>query len=90
MSGVSSKQAAEQGADLGVSRGVGENSVFYRSTRLIFRALKNRYKDPILSKFAAPGAIFRKNTGQNGILGTFWKNLTTKSRFFWRALPFQN
>ena len=75
------------GADLGFSRG-GRGRIFrkfrkfcrpffLRSTKLIFWALVNLYKDPILTKFSAPQAKFWKKTGQKRrfrtIFGKCWQ-----------------
>ena len=86
---------------LGFSRGAGGFGfsnfidIFYfcfRSTKLNYRALTNHYKDLILSKFSAPQAklgFFEilKKQDEKGVLGTFWKILTKKSRFFGARFP---
>ena len=53
----------------------------FKSTKLIFRALPKHYKDPVLAK------IKKRNRPKKAFLGTFWKTLTKKLRFFRLALP---
>ena len=86
------------GADLGFSRGGGggrfqkklENFddlfFFFRSTKLIFRALPKHCCAPISAKFLRRRQIFEK-TVKKAVFGHFLKNFDKKSRFFWRALP---
>ena len=67
-------------ADLGFSqRGGGADFqiLFFRSTKLILRALPKHCFVPI--------CFVRRR--QKAFLGTFWKISTKKSRFFRRALP---
>ena len=62
-------------------------SFFFKSTKFIFWALPNLYKDPILTKFTAPQANFWKNRPKKAFLGTFWKILTKKLRLFGARSP---
>ena len=62
---------------------------FFRSTKLIFRALPKHCFVPILAKFSAPQANFEK-IGQKGVFRHFLENLDRKILFFRRALPPQN
>ena len=83
------------GADLGFSRGGGRifkkiskiltTFFFFRSTKLIFRALPKHCFAPILAKFSAPQANFWKKKVKKPFLGTFWKILTKKNRVFFGA-----
>ena len=92
----------QTGADLGFSRGGGggvadfqkifENFddlffLFFRSIKLIFRALPKHGFVPILAKFFASQAKFWKNRSKKAFLGTFWKILTEKLRFFGARSP---
>ena len=55
---------------------ISKNSInlFFRSTKLIFRALTNHYKDPILTKFSAQQAeLWKKKPAIKGVSVTFWK-----------------
>ena len=55
--------------------------LFFRSTSLIFRALRKNSKDPVLRKFFSPQAVFFfLNKAKNDVLSTF------KIAFFLRAL----
>ena len=56
---------------------------FFRSTKLIFRALPKHCFAPILAKFSAPQANFKKKTVKKAVFGHFLKNFA----FFWHALP---
>ena len=89
------------GADLGFSRGGGRIFekiskilttffFFFRSTKLIFRALPKHCFAPILAKFCAPQANFWKNSKKKPFLGTFWKILTKKIAFFLARAPPQS
>ena len=61
---------------------------FFKSTNLIFGALRKYYKDPILSKKFCLKAKFKKKTGQKtGVFGHFWKNFDKKMRFFGAHYP---
>ena len=82
------------GADQGFSRGGRifkknfENFVdlFFRSSKLISRALPKHCFVPILAKFSAPQA--KVKIGQKkAFLGTFWKILAEKLRFFGARSP---
>ena len=86
----------QPGADLGFSRGGGADfqkifqnfhDLFFRSTKLIFRALPKHCFAPILDKFCAPQANFWKNSQKKPFLGTFWKILTKNSVFFGARSP---
>ena len=58
---------------------------------MIFRALPKHWKNPVLVKFFAPQAkSWKTGLHKNAFLGTFWKILTKKMHFFWRALPPQS
>ena len=61
--------------------------LFFRSTKLISRVLSKLCFVPILAKFSAPQAKFSKNRPKKAFLGTFWKNLTKKLRFFGSRFP---
>ena len=86
------------GADLGFSRGGGRifkkfskilTTFFFRSTKLIFRALPKHCFAPILAKFSAPQANFWKNSQKSrfwALFEKFWQKIA----FFWRALPLKN
>ena len=75
-------------ADLGFSReggGIFKKFCrpFFRSTKLIFRALPKHCFVHILAKFSAPQAKFKKKKqARKAFLGTFWKMLTKKNRVF--------
>ena len=56
------------------------SSFFYRSTKMIFRALLNHYKDPNLTKFL-------KKHAKRSVFRHFWKSLTRKVRFFGARSP---
>ena len=59
-----------------ISKNFSKNlSTFFRSTKLIFRALPEHYKNPILKqKYAQIWQIFEnKNQVKSQFLGTFWK-----------------
>ena len=88
------------GADLGFSRGGGgadfqkifENFVdlFFRSTKLIFRALPKHCFVPIFGYiFCAAGKILKKQA-KNGVFRHFLEIIDQKIAFFRRALPPQN
>ena len=53
-------------------------STFFRTTKLIFRALPEHYKDPILTFFFAPQANLKQNKSKMQFLGTCWKILSRK------------
>ena len=80
------KCTLEAGADLGFSRGGGGgfskilSTFFHRSTELIFRALPTHTLVPVLGKVL-------KKQSKKGVFGNFWKILTKKTAFFWRARP---
>ena len=93
------------GAGLGFFRGGGgadfqkfqkcfENFVdlYFGSTKLIFSALANYYKDPILTIFFfAPQAIFRKKKqDKTGVFRHFWKIFEHKIAFFGARFPRKN
>ena len=63
----------------------------FRSTKMIFWALPNQYKDPILTKFSALQANFwrRKKQAKKGVFRDFFENVDQKIPFFRRALPLQ-
>ena len=82
--------------DLGFSRGVVQFlkkfrnfDLFFKSTKLIFLALPNRYKDPILTKFSARQANFCKKKGAKKAVfkHSLEKFLTKKLRFFGARSP---
>ena len=56
---------------------------FFRSTKMIFRALPKHYKDRVLSKFSAQQAAkLWRNRPKIAVSGTFSKMFTKKPRFF--------
>ena len=62
---------------------------FFRSIRLIFRALPKQLKDPVLAKFSAPQSIFEKTDQKSrfwALFGKFWQ----KKRVFLARAPPQN
>ena len=73
----------QSGADLGFSRGGGRifkkfskiltTFFFFRSTKLIFRALPKHCFAPILAKFSAPQANFSKNSQKSRFWALFEK-----------------
>ena len=75
------------GADLGFSRG-GRRLFkrFLRSTALIFSSSPYAQFSPCFSQNFCAAGEFCKNRPKNPFLGTFWKMLTKKLRFF-GALP---
>ena len=85
------------GADLGFSRGGGAgfqknvknfDDLFYKSTKLIFWAFRNHYKDPGLAKCSTPQTKFWKNyMPKKTYLGAFSKFWTKNCVFSARALP---
>ena len=88
------------GADLGFSRGGGRifkkiskiltTFFFFRSTKLIFRALPKHGFVPILAKFFAPQAKFWKKQAKKGVFRHFLENFDRKIAFFRPAVPSQN
>ena len=62
---------------------------FFRSTKLIFRALPKQCFAPILAKFSAPQANFWKNS-QKSRFGHFLKNFDKKIAFFLARAPPQS
>ena len=96
LSTVFIKRCWYAGADLGFSRGGGggfskkienfDDLFFYRSTKLIFWAFPKHCFAPILAKFSAPQANFRKNS-QKSRLWELFEKFWQKIAFFWRALP---
>ena len=81
----------KSGADLGWGRFSKsfENFVdlFFKSTKLIFRALTNHFKDSILTKLSEPQAKIFLKKAKNGVFRHFLKNVDQKIAFFRRALP---
>ena len=85
------RMRAEAGADLGFSRGGGgadfqkifENfdDLFFRSSKLIFRALLKQYENAVLAKFLRR-QILKKKTGKKVIFGLFLENFDKKIAFF--------
>ena len=71
------------------------DDIFFRSTKLIFpnfcqffcQFLPQLFFVPIFANFFAPQANFWKNRPKNAFLGTFWKILTEKLRFFGARSP---
>ena len=63
------------------------STFFFRSTKLIFGALPNHYKEPNLTKFSAPQETLKKNRPKKAFLCTFWKMLTKNCVFSARAPP---
>ena len=61
-----------------------------RSTKQIFRALTNHYKDPILANFFLRHSQNFETIGQKGALCFFLKNFDQKIAFLRRVLPPQN
>ena len=49
---------------------------------MIFRALPKHGLVPVWAKFSGLRQNFEKNSPNKAFLGTFWKVLTKKSRFF--------
>ena len=57
--------------------------IFFRSTKLIFSALPNQYKNLIFTKHSAPQAnVWKKDRPKKAFLGTFYKILTKKNCVF--------
>ena len=63
---------------------------FFRSTKLIFRALPKHCFAPILAKFSAPQANFWKNSKKKAVFGHFLKNFDKKNCFFLARAPPQS
>ena len=61
--------------------------VFFRSTKLIFRALPTHCFAAILAKFSAPQANFWKNSQKSRFWALFEKFWQKKSRFFGARSP---
>ena len=59
---------------------------FFSSTKLVFWALPNLYKDPIFTKFSAPQVSFEK-TGQKRRFRHFLENINQKIAFFGARSP---
>ena len=61
--------------------------LFFRSTKLIFRALPKHYKIPVLAKNSVPQAKFEKKQAKKGVSRHFFENVDRKKEFFRRTLP---
>ena len=63
---------------------------FRRSTKLIFRALPEHCKNPILTKFCVAGKFLRKKLFTIGVLYTFWKIFDQKVLSFFFGAHFHS
>ena len=84
-------------ADLGFFRGAGADfkkvlktlsTAFFRSTKWVFRALSDRYKNPISTEIVAPQERFWKGA-RNAVFGHFLENFDQENCLFRRELPFK-
>ena len=62
-------------------------TLFFRTTKLIYRALPKYYKDSIMTKNSAPQAKCEKKRTKKEFLDTFWKNFDQKNRVILARAP---
>ena len=89
----------KSGADLGFSRGGGadfqkkienfDDLFFFRSTKLIFRALPKHCFAPVLAKFSAPQANLKK-TVKKAVIWPLFEKFRQKIAFFLARAPPQS